>query len=306
MPPPTGHKPDLNESDSFFALISNNPKLGKIVTRLLMMSRFLTMFGLLFFFFGIVALIFYRNKTALWSMGFISLIHVIGGPLGLISAHHRNRNLLLIIALCNIVWLFFTCILIFVCIFVLGPGPEKDEFREEIILHVGLFFYIPMTAVSAYYCIQLLMYFYRMADKSPEDPIPKLDVPVKERSGNSSPAKGKAAASGAVTIANQTETGAAGKPSHSREMATGGSTGSSGFDIEHIEQQNGSNSTTSPDITNTVNSPPPLKPTDSTSSSSKDTPPTPPSSPITTGGQDIPVTNEGAPDTGNIKTTTNA
>lgn len=145
------------EGDPLFELLYQNPK---IVKRILLMSRFLTLFGLLFFLVGIVAFTFYSDKTALWLMGFISLLHVIGGPLGLISAKNRNRYLILIIAMSNVLWVFLTVVLIFFCLWIMKPGPEKKQFDEEIFLHVGLVFYTPISCLCAFYCYELLRYLH--------------------------------------------------------------------------------------------------------------------------------------------------
>lgn len=121
--------------------------------RFMITERFIFLLGLLYTVLAVVAVLFYENKRALYLTGIPCQLHVYKHYLLQVAKKFGSSIVNLVI---NIFWLLFVLSLTIVYLVKDNREPDKIEFTDEIILHVGLIIYSPFVVYSCYLSIRMI------------------------------------------------------------------------------------------------------------------------------------------------------
>lgn len=123
----------------------------------MIVERFQFLLGSLYFVLGVVAFVFYSNKTALYLTSIPCSLHMFKHYILKLNKMFVGLNSSLVNLIINSIWLIFVIAIIVYYLQKDDMRLDKIEFRDEIILHVGLIIYAPIVLASSYFSCRLFV-----------------------------------------------------------------------------------------------------------------------------------------------------
>lgn len=124
--------------------------------RFMITERFIFLLGLLYTVLAVVAFALYDHKRALYLTGIPCQLHVYKYHLMQFFKRVLRLNSSITNLLINLFWLIFVLSVIIFYILRDKKEPDKIEFLDEIILHVGLIIYSPFVLYSCYVSCKMI------------------------------------------------------------------------------------------------------------------------------------------------------
>ena len=103
-------------------------------------------------FLGVCAYLLYEDKSHYVLFGSISIMQLIGAPIGWVAIRMGNRILFLICAIVNLIWIISVIILL-LYYWLIDKSPS---FNQEIDLHVSALIFVSASIILAICCLVMM------------------------------------------------------------------------------------------------------------------------------------------------------